>query len=119
MTQSPDNRPIEERNRDPHRIHNEEQFYATAGDHLDTMLAKLTEQLPEIHRKAGDNSDPSVVFSWLRSYIVEAEKEFGPGAHLTTILMCAAALTRLVCAPHTDTDPLAQLERELNQNDDH
>lgn len=119
MTQSDDDRPIEERNRDPHRIHNEEQFYATAGNHLDKVLAMLTEQLPEIQRKAGDNTDPSVVFSWLRNYIVEAEKDFGPLAHLTTILVCAAATTRLVCAPHTDTDPLAQLDKEFNGNDDH
>jgi hypothetical protein len=95
-------------NRDPRRIHNEEQFYADATVHLNRVLAMLDREMPDIFAEIG-NSDPSVTFSWLRNYIVEAEKEFGMAAHLTTVLMCAAAITRLVGAPPTD-DVLAQLD---------
>lgn len=120
MTQSDDDdRPVEEKNREPHRIHNEDQFNALANEHLDKVVAMITEELPEIYRRAGGNTDSSVVFSYLRSYIIAAEKDFGAAAHLTTVLMCAAAITRLVRAPRTDTDPLAQLEKELRKNDDH
>lgn len=101
-------------NRDPQRIHNEEQFWASAQEHLDKVLALLDEKMPEAYEQIG-NTDPSVTFSWLRSYIVEAEREYGMVAHLTTVLMCAAAITRLARAPRAETESiLAQLDKEID-----
>lgn len=107
-------------NREPHRIHNEEQFWAEAGLHLDHVMEMLTAELPEVYRIAG-NTDDSVIFSWLRHYIVAAEKEFGPLAHLTTVLMCAAAITRLARADERAkaNAVLAQLDKDMEtENDD-
>jgi hypothetical protein len=105
-------------NKDPRRIHTEDQFWADAGVHLDKVLAEVREKLPEIYEEGG-NTDSSVVFAWLRHYIITAERQWGPVAHLTTVLMCAAAITRLVGAPLTN-DVLAQLEKDMETgNDDH
>lgn len=109
-------------NREPHRIHNEEQFWAEAGVHLDRVLEILKAELPEIYTVA-ENNDDSVVFSWLRNYIVKAELEFGPIAHLTTVLMCSAAITRLARADERAkaNAVLAQLEKDMEtgNDDDH
>lgn len=100
-------------NREPHRIHNEDQFWAEAGTHLDKVMQMIGEKLPEIYDEGG-NTDPSVLFSWLRHYIVQAERDYGMVAHLTTVLMCAAAITRLVEAPSTN-DVLAHLDWKEDQ----
>jgi hypothetical protein len=47
---------------------------------------------------------------------MQAEQEFGMAAHQTTILMAAAAITKLVRAPGTN-DPLAQLDKEIDDHD--
>lgn len=101
-------------NRDPRRIHNEEQFWAQAQAHLDKVLELVGQQIPHTEAFIG-NSDPSVTFSWLRNYIIDAEREYGMVAHLTTVLMCAAAITRLARAPRAETESiLAQLDKEID-----
>lgn len=102
-------------NQDPRRIHNEEQFWANAQEHLDKILELVARELPKTQEYIG-NTDPSVTFSWLRHYIIDAEREFGMVAHLSTVLMCAAAITRLARAPRAETENiLAQLDKEIDQ----
>jgi hypothetical protein len=99
-------------NTDPRTIHHAEQVWADVSAHLDRVIAMITEQEPQIYLVAG-NSDSSVLFDFMKGYIVDAERENGLASHLTTVLMCAAAITRIVRAPRTN-DPLAQLDKEID-----
>jgi hypothetical protein len=108
---------VPEENRDPRRIHGAEQMWAQASIHLDRVLAMVHEQEPAIIENAAGNTDPSVIYDWLKLFIMVAERH-GQEAHNTTILMCAAAITRLARAPRVD-DPLAQLDWKETGNDDH
>lgn len=100
-------------NRDPRRIHGAEQMWAAASRHLDKVIALVHAEESAIIANAAGNSDASVIYDWLKLFIMVAEKDDEPNgdqqAHNTTILMCAAAITRLVRAPRIN-DPLAQLD---------
>jgi hypothetical protein len=109
MTQSP--------NEDPRRIHIAEQMWATMSQRLDQIIEYVRSEEPQIY-EVGGNTDASVLFDWMKYYIVTNERAFGEQAEVMTLLMCAAAITRLVRAPLTD-DVLAQLDKEIEGNDDH
>lgn len=102
-------------NSNPAVIHGAEQLWADASKCLDNFLAYLREQLPDLHEIVGGNTDPSIVFDFMKSYIVESELSSPGTGHKATILFCAAAITRLVSAPLTD-DVLAQLDKEMEQD---
>lgn len=106
-------------NRDPMRVHKSEQSWAGASESLDKVVAYVRSQEPELYRIAGGNTDASVLFDYMKGYIVESERQ-APGSmgHMATVLFCAAAITRLVRAPLTN-DALAQLDKEIEDNDDH
>lgn len=106
-------------NRDPMRVHKSEQSWAAASQSLDNVLNYVRTQEPELYRIAGGNTDASVLFDYMKGYIVESERQ-APGnvGHMATVLFCAAAITRLVRAPLTN-DALAQLDKEIEDNDDH
>lgn len=103
-------------NSDPRRIRAADEMYAQARNHLDKILDTLTtDALPEVYTATGGNDDASVTFDFLKTYIIKAEREYGESAHQVTILMCAAAMTRLVRA--STIDPLAQLDKEISHDD--
>lgn len=107
-------------NRNPSAIHGAEQMWAEASKSLDNALNHIRGRLPEVYETAGGNTDPSVIFDFMKSYIIESEMT-APGniGHKATVLFCAAAFTRLVGAPPTN-DVLAQLEKDMETgNDDH
>lgn len=110
MTHSP--KDIPEINRDPRRIHGADEMWAEARDHLDKILDEVTKIMPKIYVQAGGNTDASVTFDFMKGYIMKSEQTGGMMAHRVTVLMCAAAITRLVRAPRAN-DPLAQLDKEI------
>jgi hypothetical protein len=101
---------IPEVNRDPARIHGADEMWTQALNHLDKIIAHVKTMEPDIYVMAGENTDASVLFDWLKGYIKVAENVGGRAAHETTLLMCAAAITKLVRASRTDNDPLTQLD---------
>lgn len=106
-------------NRDPAKIHAADEVWTQALNHLDKIIAHVATLEDDIYTAAGGNHDPSVLYDWLKAYIMTAERHGGRVAHGITTLMCAAAITRLVCASHTTKDPLAQLDWKVEDNDDH
>jgi hypothetical protein len=117
MTQTPGDPSIPEINRDPARIHGAEQMWAQAQQHLDKIIANVRQDEPRIIAQTGGNTDDSALYDFLKGYIMQAERISGQKAHDVTILMCAAAIVRLVRAPRTD-DILAQLDWETGDNND-
>jgi DNA topoisomerase VI subunit A len=116
MFQSGDIMQPNEANRDPRRIHAADKMYAQARNHLDKIIEHVKELEPDIYTVSG-NTDSSVLYDWLKGYIKVAEDKAselseaqGKAARDMTLLMCAAAITRLVWASRTDNDPLAQLD---------
>lgn len=107
----------EPRNLDPKRIHAADEMYTQARNHLDRIMAHVRTMEPNIYGTAG-NRDSSVLYDWLKGYILVAEKGGGENAHKMTVLMCAAALTRLVRDERTDAT-LAELDKEIEDHDDH
>lgn len=103
-------------------VHNAEQVWADASRSLDNVINHIREQLPHIYATAGGNTDASVIFDYMKSYIQESERA-APGniGHVATVLFCAAAFTRLVRDDRTNVnDPLAQLDKDMETgNDDH
>lgn len=100
---------IPETNRDPSRIHGADEMWTAALNHLDKIIAHVKTMEDDIYTVAGGNHDASVLYDWLKGYIMVAETKGGQQARNMTLLMAAAAITRLVRAPRTD-DPLAQLD---------
>jgi hypothetical protein len=106
-------------NGNPALIQGAEQLWAEASDSLDNLLTYIRSQLPELYATAGGNTDPSVVFDYMKSYISHSERSAPGIGHLATVLFAAAAITRLVSAPLTN-DVLAQLDKDMETgNDDH
>ena len=104
-----------EYNRHPSTVHASEQMWARAQEGFDQIVAYIKSEEAGIYEFAG-NTDASVLFDYMKNYIIQAEVEHGSGAHLATILWCAVAITRLVRAPRTEQDdPLAQLEKEIGE----
>lgn len=102
-------------NRDPARIHGAEQVWAQANTHLQKIMDHVATLEDDIYTAAGGNHDPSVLYDWLKAYIQTAERNGGKPARDVTMLMCAAAITRLVRAPRTTNDPLAQLDWKVEE----
>jgi hypothetical protein len=107
---------IREANRDPKRVHGADQLWAEASIHLDKIIAYVRTQESDIYTEAGGNHDPSVLYDWMKGYIMAAEVSGGRAARHMTLLMAAASITRLTRAPRVD-DPLAQLDKELGHDD--
>lgn len=106
-------------NSDPRRISAADQMWADASRCLDNVIEYVRSQEPELYAIAAENSDDSVLFDYMKGYIMESERRAPGDGHKATILFCAAAITRLVRGPRTN-DVLAQLDKELEQdNDDH
>lgn len=101
-------------NLNPARIKAADEMYAEARNHLDKIIAYSRSVESIVYAKAG-NADPSVIYDWFKAYIVMAHRDGGEQAQNTTMLMCAAALTRLVCETHTDATLLAELDKEIEQ----
>ena len=108
-----------------------DQEWAAACESLDRLLTMLHGNEPQIYSYA-QQSGPSVLFDFMKSYVAQSEREAAEfsrqarGAdeinaadvsfgHRATALFCAAAVTKLACAPHAPDDPLAQLEKEIGQ----
>lgn len=106
-----------ERNQDPRRIQHADQAYAEANLVLTQIISGLRRVEPEVYAHAND--DASVLFDYLKAFIRRTHSLGGEHAIQVTTMICAVALTKLVRAPRTETNPLAHLERELNQDDDH
>ena len=116
-------------NNDPHRVHGAEQMWAAADAHLRKVIEYAHTVMPDVYAKAGGNTDISVVYDWWKAYIQAAE-EVGEnlsnmlglnhnGAHDMTVLMCAAAITKLMASEETMrvSTVLTQLERDINDDD--
>lgn len=99
----------------PAHIHGAEQMWAQASAYLDVIIKQVRMREPMIYG-AVENTDSSVLYEWLKCFILGAEAGGGdnPTPHEVTILMCAAAITKLVRAPRTTDDTLAQLDKELD-----
>lgn len=110
----PNPEPVEGNN-SPDLIHNAEQMWAEADEHLGDVLKWAESILPSLYLNAGGNTDISVIYDWWKAYIVIAEQH-SPESHSMTIVMCCAALTRLM--RHDDRmradTVLAQLEKEID-----
>lgn len=116
MTQPDDNAAIEwlrSLNQRPQIIHQTEQVYSRVRNHLDMILAHVRDSEPQLYRIAATD-DPSALFDFVKGYILASEREHGQEAHNVTILMCAAAITRLVRASRTDEDTLTQLRKDID-----
>lgn len=105
----------EPRNLDPRRIRAADEIYAQARNHLDKIIEHVHEMESDIYTVSG-NRDSSVLYDWLKGYIQIAERNGGQKAHDITLLMCAAAITRLVRDERTDAT-LAELDKELDDDD--
>lgn len=90
--------------------------YATVRRRLDEIVKSIQEDENFIKMTAG-TFDTSTVFDYVY-WVVKSKNRMQPGAMMVTEAICAAALTKLACAPHAEPDPLAQYEKELNRNDD-
>lgn len=114
MTDLPD--PVEG-NTGADRVHGAEQMWAQANEWLEKIMGYANSVMPIVYTNAGGNKDISVVFDWWKAYIQLAEIQRGQDAHDMTIIMCSAALTRLMRQDdrmRADT-VLAQLEKEIEQ----
>lgn len=106
-----------QRNQDPRRIQKADQAYAEANLVLEQALSGIREIEPNIYAHA--NHDASVLFDYLKAFIKRTHALGGERAVQVTTMMCAVALTKLARAPRVEPNPLAHLEKELNQDDDH
>lgn len=107
-------------NNDAYPMHNAEQMWAQANEHLGKVIEYAESVMPTAYANAGGNQDISVVYDWWKAYIQIAEQMGGSAAHDMTILMCSAAITRLMRQDdrmRADT-VLAQLEKEIQGHDD-
>lgn len=99
-----------EANQDPRRIQAADQMYAEADLILTQVLAGIREIEPSIYKHA--NHDASVLFDYLKSFINRAHTIGGERSEAVTLVVCAAALTKLARAPRVESNPLAHLEDE-------
>lgn len=102
------------------RVHGAEQMWAQASEQLDKVIEYAESVMPDVYANAGGNTDISVVYDWWKAYIQIAEQVGGRGGHSMTIIMCSAAITRLMRLEdrmRADT-VLAQLDKEITDNDD-
>lgn len=118
--------PVPDNNR-PEVVHHAEQMWGRADEQLQKILDHTEGMLPVIYENAGGNTDISALYDYWKAYIQVAENtgatisaalgmDENP-AHTMTILVCAAALTRLMRADdrmRADT-VLAQLEKEIKE----
>lgn len=112
--------PLPDNNSHPERTHLAEQMWAQADEHLGKVIGYAQSVMPAAYANAGGNQDISVVYDWWKAYIQVAEQVGGQRAHEITILMCSAAITRLMRQDdrmRADT-VLAQLEKEITGHDD-
>lgn len=102
-------------NQDPRIIQAADQIYAQANELLAQALAGINEIEPSIYAHAND--DASVLFDYLKDFIKHTHALGGNRAVAMTTVICAAALTRLARASRVETDPLAHLDKEIEDDD--
>ena len=101
---------------DPAMIHLADQMWAEGSNHLDRILAYVKSQEAAVYRSAG-NDDASVLFDFMKGFIMKAEEDHPEEWRASTIFVAAAAITRLVRAPRTVSNPiLAQLDKEIDNS---
>lgn len=116
---------VPEDKKNPRMYQHAEQMWAQADEALSAVLAHIKGLEPKIYSTAGENSDTSVLFDFMKGYIMQAEHEadaigLGQAARDSTLIMCASAITRLIRYDdrmRADT-VLAQLDKEITDNDD-
>lgn len=101
-----------------HLISEADQQWQHAQKHLDQQIEYVTGIQDKLAEFVGGNTDASVIYDYMKDYIIRAEITFGAVGHLSTVCMAAAAITRLVRAPRTE-NPLAQLDFTPQQGEDH
>lgn len=104
----------------PARTHAAEQMWAEADEQLGKVIAYAESVMPSVYANAGGNNDVSVVYDWWKAYIQIAETVGGQRGHDMTVLMCSAAITRLMRNEDRmqASTVLAQLEKEIQGHDD-
>jgi len=100
----------------PEQIHQLEQRWAYAENALDQILESLRDDIPKVSQATG-LSDGSIVFDYMQAFIMTKEKQ--GSNHWFTVVMCAAAMTRLARASRADDELLTRLDKEINDNDEH
>lgn len=117
---------IPEANRTPQAMHHAEQMWAQANTALDRILVHIKGLEPGMYDKVGQSTDASVLFDFMKGYIMTAEwqaEAMGQGrvARDATIVLCACAITRLMRSEDSmqTSTVLAELERDINDDDDH
>lgn len=113
---------IPEDKQNPHHYQKAEQMWAQADDALNKVLEYIKSLEPKIYGMAPGNSDVSILFDFLKGYIMQAEiqgEQVGLGSvtHDATIIMAASAITRLIRQDDRMRvdNLLAQLEKENDQ----
>lgn len=129
---------IPEANKSPEAMHQAEQMWARANEAMDNVLARIKNLEPVMYANAGGNTDASVLFDFMKGYVKYSETQaqkmdeeieakglpplnFGQATHDATIVLAACAITRLMRQDdrmQTST-VLAELEREMTDDDDH
>lgn len=103
-------------NRDPAVVSMADRIWLDASEHLDKIVAYVKTLEPDIYAMAG-NTDTSVLYDWLKGYIQVAEVNGGKQARDVTLLMAAAAITRLVREDEriAASNLLGELEKEIGK----
>jgi hypothetical protein len=104
-------------NAEPWRLQRADQNWAAVNKRLNEVLDYIRAQSGYIEEIAG-KADEARLFDFVHWMVTDQDFR-NPLSHSMTRAFCAAALVRLVRAPRTDNDPLAQLERMIQENDDH
>jgi hypothetical protein len=117
---------IPEDKKNPHTYQKAEQLWAQADEALGKVIEHIKGLESKIYSEAGENSDTSVLFDFMKGYIMAAEQQaevvgLGQLGHDSTLIMAASAITRLIRYDdrmRADT-VLAQLDKEITDDDHH
>jgi hypothetical protein len=98
-------------------IHVMEQQWPTADAKLDEQLERLRQGIPNLEQEIGLTGG-SVLFAYMRGFLLQSRLVHGLGAVEATEIMCAAAFTRLARATGAEDDMSQfEYESEVNPND--
>lgn len=100
----------------PHQIHLLEQRWAFAEQMLDGILGAIQHDIPVVADVTG-LSDGSMTFDYVHAFIVARQMQGEDPRY--AVFMCAAAITRLARASRADNDLLAQLDKEIKDDNEH
>lgn len=85
---------------------------------LDAMVESARTECADNVKNATGMSDPSVLFDYVVHCICMSHRDAPQTAPTMTLLMCAAAITRLARMPLQE-NPLEELEKGISRRDDH